>query len=44
MTKRVLKSNSISLADPLGLRIAITVHEKEIQDFENGISLAKTNV
>lgn len=35
MTKGALKSNSISLKNPLGLRVAITMHGKEIQDLEN---------
>ena len=41
MTKGAPKSNSISLNSPLGLRIVITVHEKEIQDLENCIPIAK---
>lgn len=43
MTKGAPKSNSISLNNPLGRRIAITVREKEIQDLENCIPIAKMN-
>lgn len=41
MTKGAPKSNSISMNNHLGLRIAITVQEKEIQNLENCISITK---